>query len=540
VVRLSRAEGQVLVSHSGSDVWEEAPVNLPLQEGDTLATQDGLAGIEFENGATGYLAENSVLQFSQLGFSGAGRATELTLTQGAGTFYANLAGQDTFRVRTPTFDVTIPERAEFRIDAFRDGAAAEVFTGNVSVSTAKGSTDLVKGQSVAIHQNNVQDMSIGSLPTAEDAFDQWVTEQGEIIRSGNKNTLTYINSPNAYGLSDLSIYGTWVNFAEFGGFVWRPFSVGLSWTPYFNGTWRLDPLLGWIWVSGEPWGWMPYHFGSWLLSPALGWVWVPGSPAGLRQWQAARVNWVRTGTQVGWVAMSPNDRDGVPANTAHGVITMPLRSAKGRNEQNEIVSGKELRSITPLKQPPLEFASHPAPGIPGPGSRSTIRLAPRTQEQNGSIVLDHQTHTFINREERNGNQPGIGSNPPVAPAVLMPRSSTQAEIPRTTRPPASSGAPRANRVPAVSSYLPAPPSRGNVPASGPSPARPPVNTLSNPQLRPIAPLPVAPQQAIPRPVAPPPAPGAQPRPAPAQTPQRSGSAARPPAPEPKTASPQHP
>ena len=31
-----------------------------------------------------------------------------------------------------------------------------------------------------------------------------------MIRAGNKNTLSYINSPNYYGLSDLSIYGTWV------------------------------------------------------------------------------------------------------------------------------------------------------------------------------------------------------------------------------------------------------------------------------------------------------------------------------------------
>src|ERR1700686_4176130 len=80
VVRLSLAEGQVLVSHAGSNVWDEAPANLPLQEGDTLATQDGRAAIEFENGATAYLAENSVLQITQLGFSGGGRATDLTLS----------------------------------------------------------------------------------------------------------------------------------------------------------------------------------------------------------------------------------------------------------------------------------------------------------------------------------------------------------------------------------------------------------------------------------------------------------------------------
>src|SRR6266404_6341073 len=114
VVRLSLADGQVLVSHPGSNVWEEAPVNLPLEEGDTLATEDGRAAIEFENGATAYLAENTVLQFTQLNFSGGGRITQLNLTQGAGTFYANLTRQDSFRVVTSTFEAAIPERAEFR------------------------------------------------------------------------------------------------------------------------------------------------------------------------------------------------------------------------------------------------------------------------------------------------------------------------------------------------------------------------------------------------------------------------------------------
>src|ERR1700680_781022 len=133
VVRLSRTEGQVLVSHPGGDGWEEALVNLPLQEGDTLATQGGLAEIEFESGAMAYLAENSILQFTQLAFSGGGRVTPLNFTQGAGTFYSNLTRQDSFRVVTPTFEVAIPERAEFRVDAFRDGASLQVLLGEVSV-----------------------------------------------------------------------------------------------------------------------------------------------------------------------------------------------------------------------------------------------------------------------------------------------------------------------------------------------------------------------------------------------------------------------
>ena len=206
-----------------------------MQEGDTLATQAGLAEIEFENGATAYLAENSVLQFTQLGFSGGGRATDLTFTQGTGTFYANLTSQDSFRVETLTFDVTIPERAEFRVDGFQDGAAVRSVSRQCFREHDKRfDQTLRRGKASRFTRTIFKDFSIGSLPTAEDAFDQWVNEEGEIIRSGNKNTLTYINSPNIYGLSDLARYGTWVNIPGFGN-SWRPFSVGFT----------LDAVLQW-------------------------------------------------------------------------------------------------------------------------------------------------------------------------------------------------------------------------------------------------------------------------------------------------------
>jgi hypothetical protein len=544
VVRLSRVEGQVLVSHAGSNVWDDAQINLPLQEGDTLATQDGLAGIEFENGATAYLAENSVLQFTQLGFSGGGRATDLTLTQGTGNFYANLTSQDTFRVETLTFNVTIPQRAEFRVDGFKDGAAVEVFLGDASVSTTRGSTNLEKGQSVAVHQNDLKDFSIGSLPTAEDAFDQWVNEEGEIIRSGNKNTLSYINSPNIYGLSDLARYGTWVNIPGFGN-SWRPFSVGFTWTPYFNGKFILNPILGWIWVSSEPWGWMPYHFGSWLLSPNLGWVWVPGGPAGLKQWEPSRVNWVNAGNQVGWVAKSPSDREGAPANAAHGVVIMSGKVPGNGKESNEIVTGKDLRNIAPLKQPPPEFAARLTPGANRPGVQSTDRLAPRTPDNNQSIAYDNRTHTYINRDGGNQtapiNLPVARNNAPVAPAAIMPQANTQTEVPRVMLPPSGPSNSHVQRVLLPPPYPTPPALRGNFPVNGIVPARPQAIAPFNPVPRPFSPPPVAGQPAtpgqapgafrvpgpppeLPRPAAPPPPP---PPAAPRQEPAHTGPAERP-------------
>ena len=317
-----------------------------------------------------------------------------------------------------------------------------------------------------------------------------------MIRAGNQNTLTYMSSPNVYGLSDLSRYGTWVNVAGF-GYSWRPFSVGFTWTPYFNGKFILDPVLGWIWVSSEPWGWMPYHFGSWLLAPNLGWVWVPGGSAGLKQWEPSRVNWVHVGNQVGWVAKSPNDREGAPANVAHGIVTRSGRIPGNGNENHEILPGKELRNIAPLKQPPPEFASRPAPGTQHAGIQSTIRLAPRPPDNNASIVYDSGTHTYINRDGSGENRSGIGNNPPVAPAILMPRSEAQTQVPRTTPQPP----PSIQRVLLPPPY-PVPPTRGNVPTNTLVPIRPPANTPFNAPLHPVAPVPLVPRIVSPPSVAP--------------------------------------
>lgn len=511
VVRVSRVEGQVLVSHPGSGEWEEALVNLPLQEGDTLATQGGYAEVEFENGATSYLADNSTVQFTQLGFSSdGGRATELTLTEGAGTFYANPASQDSFRVVTPTMDVAIAGRAQCRVDVFPDGAAVETQLGTVTVSTTRGSTQLEKGQSLAVHASDLQDFSIGRLPEP-DPFDQWVTEEGEIIRSGNKNSLTYINSPNYYGLADLSIYGTWINLPGF-GISWRPFSTGLSWAPYRSGVWILDARLGWVWVSNEPWGWIPYHFGTWQLSPTLGWVWIPGGPAGLRQWEPARVNWVRANGQVGWVAKSPNDRDGVAANLPYGVMTRPGRSARAENNANEILSGKALQGATPLKGPPPEFTPRAPAGVQRVANPSAHRPAPPMPNANSSIVFDRATRTFINRDEASAPE----SN---AHAMFVPRSSVQSEIPRVTIPSTGAIDSRTNRVLLPPPYPTVPASRATAPASGlPTASRPMTPVNSSP--RPLAPVVAPPRVTTPPRSAPPP-----PTPRPMQS--QIGSASRP-------------
>jgi hypothetical protein len=71
-VYFASVQGDVRIS-SGKDhrpdlnqPWEQALAGELVQEGCALATGDGRAEIEFENGSTVYLAENSVLLFREL------------------------------------------------------------------------------------------------------------------------------------------------------------------------------------------------------------------------------------------------------------------------------------------------------------------------------------------------------------------------------------------------------------------------------------------------------------------------------------------
>src|ERR1700691_1334050 len=111
VVRLSLVDGAVSIAHAGESFWQPALANMPIQEGDTLASASGFAEVEFENGCVAYLAANSTLQFTKLSLENGGRMTEMTLTQGTASFYASPASQDSFSASTPDMTVVVPDKS---------------------------------------------------------------------------------------------------------------------------------------------------------------------------------------------------------------------------------------------------------------------------------------------------------------------------------------------------------------------------------------------------------------------------------------------
>jgi uncharacterized protein DUF6600/FecR-like protein len=388
VVRLSVVDGAVSIAHAGESFWQPALANMPIQEGDTLASASGFAEVEFESGCVAYIAPNSTLQFTRLYLENGGRISQMTLTQGTASFYANPASQDSFSASTPDLSVAVTDKAEFRMDLSTAGSSVSVYQGAVSVSSSAGTNSLAKGQTLAFRSEDNQGATITKNLEA-DAFDHWVSSQTQIIRAADDDTQGYLNSPFSYGLADLAGYGSWLDCPGIGT-CWSPMGIGAGWTPYADGFWSPFDGLGMTWISYEPWGWMPYHFGTWSMSPMYGWVWAPGM---MTAWQPAMVAWVQSGGQLGWVPLAPNDKPGqTPVNLAHAFVVSPSASAIGAAAVNHVIPVNGARSAIVMAHAPSGFVSPSAPSImrtstPGEGFGGHGPQA---------VVFDRATHAFVN------------------------------------------------------------------------------------------------------------------------------------------------
>ncbi len=394
VVRLSLVDGDVQVSRPGEQAWETGSVNLPIQQGYTVATGQGRAEIEFESGATARLAENSTLQFTELALSNGGRITKLTLTQGTATFYANLAREDSFVVLTPNLQAAIPQNARFRVDASQEGSQVSVLKGDVDVDSSAGTNRLTKGHTLVFHAGDAEQVQV-ERNAKPDEWDRWVADRDEVVHSNSTAALRYVSSPYNYGLADMYNYGSWYTVGGYGR-CWRPFGVGYGWVPYWNGRWVFYRGLGWTWVSYEPWGWLPYHFGNWIFDPSYGWLWVPGFQS---PWQPALVTWVRVGNQFGWCPRSPLDSvrgSQPPANLQHGIVTA-TSSQPGRPVFKRVaIPQSEIAHAQVVQGPPTEIA-------PALAAHTNTTVSPRVGAT-GGIVFDPREHRFVNRPPEDGRK----------------------------------------------------------------------------------------------------------------------------------------
>ena len=342
IVRLSLVDGDVQIMRADQSKWEPAAANMPIQQGFALGTNDGRAEIEFENGGVIWLADHSVLQFTELALSEGGRITKVTLSRGTATIDANLAAADSFLINTPHLDIT-PGKSKFRVDLFSAGGSVSVFKGQLSAGTPAGAKEIVKGQTLELNTSDSDQVAINHNPSKDD-WDRWVDGRETYLVTGADKSQKYAGAPYSYGLADLSNYGAW-NFYDGFGYGWQPFGIGAGWMPFSAGQWGFYDGLGWTWLSGEPWGWVPYHFGSWVSAGSHGWVWVPGENS---RWNPAPVQWVGVGNRVGWTPQRTGSASASPLPVI--VATKGL----GSDAPNKILMPEQYANqLRPLASPAI-------------------------------------------------------------------------------------------------------------------------------------------------------------------------------------------
>src|SRR6267378_1901913 len=381
IIRLSLVQGDVRFTRDShgdpladsKTAWETAELNLPIRQGYVLATDQGRAEVEFENGAMAFLKENTVLEFYDLSLNDSALTTRLVLRQGSASFYVNPAGGDYFSVTGGDFTVEADGRSTFRLDNYDDGSTVEAYKGRVSVLHNKNATRLEKGQSLSMKAGDDSSLTVARL-SDEDDFDPWVSGRIDSVSTATTSALQYTGSPYyAPGFADLYTYGPFSSCGAY-GYGWRPFGVGLGWSPFTNGQWIMDPAFGWTWLSYQPWGWAPYHYGGWLFDASCGgWLYsppvlygYPGYPVGpVRRfpkgvhpphpiYRPVTAVFVRNGGKTGIVPMHPLDQKGkTPLNLERGVLSNV--GTKGVSAQ--VMPVEHGQKWETLKSPPREGLS---------------------------------------------------------------------------------------------------------------------------------------------------------------------------------------
>jgi hypothetical protein len=436
IIRLSLVQGDVRFAREthgdpladSSATWENAGLNLPIHQGYVLATDNGRAEVEFENGALAFLKEHTILEFYDLSLNDSARTTRLVLRQGSAAFYVNPGADDYFSVTGGDFTVEALGRSEFRLDTYDDGSNVEAFKGRVNVLHKKEETRLQKGQSLSVKAGDDSSVSVGSV-AQEDDFDQWVSGQIESVSAATVASQQYTGSSSYVpGFADLYTYGAFSSCGAY-GYGWRPFGAGLGWSPFTSGQWIFDPASGgYAWLSYQPWGWAPYHYGGWLFDASCGgWFYSPpilygyaGYPVGpVRRfpkgvhpphpiYHPATAVFVRNGGKTGIVPMHPLDAKGkTPLNLERGVFSVEGSRAVG-TPPIPVERGQKWEI---LKTPPREVISNTlvASGPPARVSKtveegkSGVRAV--SLGKDSSIVYDPREHRFVN-----ANSPAFSSS----------------------------------------------------------------------------------------------------------------------------------
>ena len=236
--------------------WELAQRGDLLEQGASIATGNGRAEIEFENGSDAYLAENSLLSFTEIS-SGKKIVTSMNLLTGVATFSLRPVTSEYFFITTPTDQIEVKPASSFfaRLNSYLN-VTAVTFQGGVPEDLFRKGFDDVhvnSGQSITFQGgeivvppgpiessrpavvaaadaaprefavvNGKSAVAIAGPPIKDDDFDRWVaarrTEKASLLSAALLDSGLLTPVP---GLADLYSNGDFFSCEPYGT-CWEP------------------------------------------------------------------------------------------------------------------------------------------------------------------------------------------------------------------------------------------------------------------------------------------------------------------------------
>jgi uncharacterized protein DUF6600 len=490
VARISYVEDDVQIHRAGSDDWEKATMNLPLVEGDEIATT-AFAKLEIQFDSRTFLRvpEKSLVRIVTLQDSG----VALSVPQGSVSIRVYDFDKDRsyFEVDIPNSTVAIERSGSYRIDTgdkdsyeahirVTDGGQARIYsdTSGFTLRSDRAATVYLAG--VRASEWDTFDASAFS-----DSFDDWTLDRDKAIAKRLRDSFydKYYDR-DIYGAEDLTDYGEWTYSRSY-GYVWRPFGSSLQgysdWSPYRYGHWRWLSPFGWTWINDEPWGWATYHYGRWVWD-SNGWVWSPYGYYRTRRswWTPGMVVISVISNNVCWYPLGyyshyydynhHHHRNGGGGNNGPGPVPTPtpagptatrINDARRKQMQRDNVppGGVVMTSVedfgrgrSGIRRPPVEVArtvtskdpdTVETPPILPPIEQVERRMAKEVRADTPPIIQTYRT-VKTGAAERTANRPldddlrrtrNFGNRPPLE--VQNPAPTPTAPTTTTTETPAS-------------------------------------------------------------------------------------------------------
>ena len=310
VARISFLNGDVQIKRADQTDWERAVNNLPIVEGDEIATnKNARVEIQFDSANYVRLSENSYLKVTTL------RDEGIALSLPNGTLSARVLSFDKDRsyleIDAPSTTVSVERAGMYRIDAgnqteseiriaVTDSGQAHVYSENSGFTLKNG-----RSATVQLSGSYAGEWQIADASRYADNFDSWSLERDAVIAKRLRDAgYDKYYDRDFSGAEDLSGYGEWIYTKKY-GYVWKPYRNAVAdyadWSPYRYGQWRWVPPYGWTWVNDEPWAYATYHHGRWVYYDD-DWYWSPyPQQRGRRSfWRPALVILASIGNNICW------------------------------------------------------------------------------------------------------------------------------------------------------------------------------------------------------------------------------------------------